>query len=164
MPQFYIIMISLGWLVNLHPFFLSLTEIRQNPESKKLEIAQKIFWDDLEVAMENYTDKSVDFLNPEDKAAFDQQLKNYLLEQNKIWVDGKEVQLNFLGYEVEDDAAWFYLESAPVSWRQDIQVRNTLLLQDFDTQQNIIHIYKNTKSPRSLLLRKGEEMGKVKVD
>ena len=51
MQQFYISLISLGWMVLSHPYFISLTEIRQNPESQRLEIAQKIFWDDLEEAL-----------------------------------------------------------------------------------------------------------------
>jgi len=89
------------------------------------------------------------------------QVKNYLLEHTQVWINGKLVAINYLGYEVEEDAAWFYLESAVTSIPKTVEVRSTLLLRDFDGQQNIVHVYVNSKSPKSLLLGEGKEKGKV---
>ncbi|WP_338228540.1 DUF6702 family protein [Algoriphagus taiwanensis] len=144
-----------------HPFFISLTEMRYNPASQKMEIAQKIFWDDLEVALGNEFEEKVDFLKPKDKAKLESQLKTYLLKHNQIWVNGKLLTLNYLGYEVEEDAAWFYLESYQAETPKTVEMKNTILLEDFDGQQNIVHVYFQSKSPRSMLLGKGEEKGKV---
>lgn len=144
-----------------HPFFISLTEMRYNPASQKMEIAQKIFWDDLEVALGNEFEEKVDFLKPKDKAKLESQLKSYLLKHNQIWVNGKLLTLNYLGYEVEEDAAWFYLESSQAEAPKTVEMKNTILLEDFDGQQNIVHVYFQSKSPRSMLLGKGEEKGKV---
>jgi hypothetical protein len=144
-----------------HPFFISLTEIRYNPSSKKLEMAQKIFWDDLEVALGSEFKEKVDFLKPKDKAKLENQIKTYLLKHNQVWVNGKSVTLTYLGYEVEEDAAWFYLESSATELPKSVEVRNTLLLEDFDGQQNIVHVYNQSKSPRSLLLGEGNEKGKI---
>jgi len=126
-----------------------------------MEIAQKIFWDDLEVALSKEAGASVDFLRPKDKTKLESQVKNYLLEHTQVWINGKLVALNYLGYEVEEDAAWFYLESAATSIPKSVEVRNTLLLRDFDGQQNIVHVYLNSKSPKSLLLGEGKERGRV---
>lgn len=145
----------------VHPFYISLTEMRYNAGSKKMEIAQKIFWDDLEVALSKEAGVSVDFLRPKDKAKLESQVKNYLLEHTQVWINGKLVAINYLGYEVEEDAAWFYLESAVTSIPKTVEVRSTLLLRDFDGQQNIVHVYVNSKSPKSLLLGEGKEKGKV---
>ncbi|NDE61498.1 MAG: hypothetical protein EB038_04680, partial [Cyclobacteriaceae bacterium] len=68
------------WLSLVHPFYISLTEMRYNSGSKKMEIAQKIFWDDLEVALSKEAGASVDFLRPKDKTKLESQVKNYLLE------------------------------------------------------------------------------------
>lgn len=149
------------WMIWAHPFFISLTEMRYNPNSKKMEVAQKIFWDDLEVSLGKEFGQSVDFLNPKDQAKLDQQLKAYLLRHNQLWVNGKPVALNYLGYEVEEDAAWFYLESAAADIPKTVEVKTTILLGDFDGQQNIVHVYFQSKSPRSMLLGKGQEKGKV---
>lgn len=157
MQQFYISMISLGWMVWMHPFYISLTEIRQNPDSQRLEIAQKIFWDDLEVGLREYYDEKIDFLNPRDSEKLTQQITDYLLSHFEIKLDEKEISLTLLGYEIEEDAAWFYLESKPAEWKSKIQVTNRILTNEFSSQQNIIHIYKDSRSPRSLLLGRGKE-------
>ncbi len=161
MQHLYISAVIWLWMALFHPFFISLTEIRYNPSSKKLEMAQKIFWDDLEVALGSEFKEKVDFLKPKDKAKLENQIKTYLLKHNQVWVNGKSVTLTYLGYEVEEDAAWFYLESSATELPKSVEVRNTLLLEDFDGQQNIVHVYNQSKSPRSLLLGEGNEKGKI---
>lgn len=161
MQQLYIFAILFIWKSIFHPFFISLTEIRFNPENKRMEIAQKIFWDDLEVALGNEFDEKVDFLNPKDKVKLDSQLKRYLLKHNQVTVNGKALTLNYLGYEIDEDAAWFYLESSATELPKSVEVQNTILLNDFNGQQNIVHVYNQSKSPRSFLLGKGEEKGKI---
>jgi hypothetical protein len=126
-----------------------------------MELAQKIFWDDLEVALSKEAGVTVDFLKPKDKTKLEAQVKAYLLKHTQVWVNGKTVSLSYLGYEVEEDAAWFYLESTATTVPKTVEVQNTLLLRDFDGQQNIVHVYLNSKSPRSLLLGEGKEKGRV---
>ena len=150
-----------AYLSLAHPFFISLTEVRYNAGSKKMELAQKIFWDDLEVALSKEAGVTVDFLKPKDKAKLESQVKAYLLKHTQVWVNGKLVPLTYVGYEVEDDAAWFYLESTATNLPKTVEVQNTLLLRDFDGQQNIVHVYLNSKSPKSLLLGEGKEKGKI---
>jgi hypothetical protein len=152
------------WLSVHHPFFISLTEMRFNPQSNKMEIAQKIFWDDLEMALTKEFKEKVDFLNPKDKAKLENQLKTYLLKHNRIWVNGKILSLNYLGYEVDDEAAWFYLESSSTELPKTLEVHCSVLLEDQQAQQNIVHVYVRSKSPRSLLLGKGKEKGKLELD
>lgn len=160
MQQVYIFIVGF-WMTLVHPFFISLTEMRYNSQSKKMEIAQKIFWDDLEVAMGNELEEKVDFLKPKDKAKLESQIKTYLLKHNQVWLNGKLLTLNYLGHEVEEDAAWFYLESSQAETPKTVEMKNTVLLEDFEGQQNIVHVYFQSKSPRSMLLGKGEEKGKV---
>lgn len=157
MHHLYICLISWGWLVFSHPFFLSLTEIRYNETSQKLEIAQKIFWDDLEVSLEEFHDTNIDVLNPSDTDVFKKQVNAYLIDHNKIWVDGKAVSLNILGYEVEEEAIWFYIESSKTSFEHSIKVQNSVLLNEHESQQNIVHVYVKGNSPKSMLLRRDHE-------
>ncbi len=162
MLQSYIYMISLGWLVFVHPFHLSLTEIKWNKGSGQLEISQKIFWDDLEIALSSYHDTSIDFLNPANKEILNKQLETYLLTQNKIWIDEKEVDIKYLGYEVEEDAAWFYFESAKLKEPTAVKIKNSLLIEPFPDQKNVVQVYFGTNSPKSIILGKEEETGVLK--
>lgn len=164
MQHLSIVLIYLGWLVSAHPFFISLTEIRQNPSSKNLEVAQKIFWDDLEVSLSAYHKESFDILNPKDKKNLNEKIGLYLANHFEIWVDEKKVKLNYLGFEIEEDAIWAYYESSPVSISTQIEVRNSILLRETESQQNIVHIYfPGSSAPRSLLLENGVEKRNLKV-
>ena len=126
-----------------------------------MELAQKIFWDDLEVALSKEAGLTVDFLNPKDKGKLESLVEAYLLQHTQVWVNGKLISLNYLGHDIEEDAAWFYFESSTTPLPKTVEVKNTLLLRDFDGQQNIVHIYYQSKSPRSLLLGEGKEKGKI---
>ena len=157
----YIFLLFLGWKAFFHPFYISLTEIRYNPANKSLEIAQKIFWDDLEVALGDIHKTKVDFLNPMDRKALEEMAKGYLLEKNEIRINGQKVTLNYLGFEIEEEAAWFYLEAEKVPAPKTVEVYNTVLIQHFDGQQNIVNFYMDRK-PKSLILYKGKERGELR--
>jgi hypothetical protein len=85
MQHLSIVLIYLGWLVFSHPFYISLTEIRQNSNSKNLEIAQKIFWDDLEISLSAYHQESFDILNPTDEKKLNDKIGIYLSKHLEIW-------------------------------------------------------------------------------
>ena len=143
-----------------HPFYISLTEIKYNSKEKSLEISQKIFWDDLEVHLTEIYKAKIDFLKPKDKAELDKKLKQYILQNNEIIVNGKKVDLYYLGYEIEEDATWFYLEAKQISVPLQVEIKNSILHQHFDSQQNIINFYLD-KTPKSLILLKGKDRGKL---
>ncbi|MDN3687145.1 DUF6702 family protein [Cyclobacterium jeungdonense] len=148
--------LSLWWLV--HPFYISLTDMVYNEEHQTIEIAQKIFWNDMEVALSNATETSVDFLSPQQPDKLDSLIARYLLAHNQILIQGDTVRLQYLGHEVEGEAAWFYMESEKVPSPKQITIYNGILIDDFPEQQNIINFYKNRK-PKSLLTRKGKTGG-----
>ncbi|MCL6260044.1 hypothetical protein M3O96_13165 [Aquiflexum sp. TKW24L] len=156
----YIFIFFLGWKALFHPFYISLTEIRYNPTNQSLEIAQKIFWDDLEIALGEKFNTKVDFLNPKSKADLEDMAKVYLLEKNEIKVNGQKVSMTYLGYEIEEEAAWFYLEAANVPLPKKVEIKNEVLISNFESQQNIINFYLE-KSPKSLILYKDNESGEL---
>ncbi len=141
-----------------HPFYISLTEIKYNPGQAGLEISQKIFWDDLEVELSEYSGSKINFLKPKDKDNLDKILQQYLLQKNEISVNGKKVKLEYLGYEIEEDAAWFYLEARQIPRPQKVEIRNSILHNHFAGQQNIVNFYLN-KNPKSLILTKEKVRG-----
>jgi hypothetical protein len=160
MPNHFIFILFLGWKVFLHPFYISLTDIRYNSASKTLEISQKIFWDDLEVALSDINKGKIDFLNPKDTELLARLVENYLIQHNEISINGQVLKLNYLGFEIEEDAAWFYLEAQKVPVPKTITVKNTVLVDRFAGQQNIVNIYQQQK-PKSLILEKNKTSGTI---
>ncbi len=148
-------------LAIFHPFYISVTDMVYNAGERRFEIAQKIFWDDLEVALGSKFGEKVNFLKPESADKLDQMIEMYLFQHNEIRVNGELIKLNYLGYEVEEDAAWFYIESEVVTEPKEIKVRNTMLFEDFHTQQNIVNVYIG-KSPKSLIMYAKKPEGVVR--
>lgn len=144
----------------VHPFYISLTEIRYNPKEKSLEISQKIFRDDLENALTGQYKTRVNFLAPGNKADLEKKIKNYILENNDISINGEKVVLNYLGYELEEEAIWFYLEALKVTVPKTADIKNSILHKNFDSQQNIVNFYLG-KNPKSLILLKGQDKGRI---
>jgi hypothetical protein len=144
----------------LHPFHISMTEIKYNSGKKTLEISEKIFWDDMEVELNDYSKKKINFLKPVNKEELNKLLEKYILEHIEININGKKVALNYLGYEVEEDAAWIYLEGSNVPSPKIAEIKNEVLFKSFPEQQNIINFYKE-KSPKSLRLIENQIQGKI---
>ena len=150
MLSFYLSAVSLLGLFSAHPFYISLTDMVYKADERRLEIAQKIFWDDLEVALSRKYKTSVDFLNASDRPMLDERVREYLLDQNKIHVNGELILIEYLGHEIEDDAAWFYFESSNVPRPNEVMVMNTVLTGEFPTQQNIVNFYVDQR-PKSII-------------
>lgn len=144
----------------VHPFYISLTEIRYNPKEKSLEISQKIFRDDLENAFTEQYKAKVNFLTPGNKADLEKKIKKYILENNEIYINGQKIELNYLGYEIEEEAVWFYLEALKIPIPKTADIRNSILHKNFDTQQNVINFYLS-KNPKSLILLNGKDRGLI---
>jgi len=160
MHQYYILSILLGWMAVFHPFYISLTEARYNDTSKNFEIAQKLFWDDLEMVLSEEYDQKINFLRPDNPEQLNSMLEEYLLRHNTFNVNGKPIHLKYMGYEVEDEAVWFYFQSGKVGVPKEVEIKNTVFLKQFDTQQHVVNIYVD-KKPKTLMLDRRRESGKV---
>jgi hypothetical protein len=150
MLSFYLLIFPLVGLFPSHPFYISLTDMVYKADEQRLEIAQKIFWDDLEVAIAKKYNLKVDFLNTSDRAKLDDLVKPYLLAQNTIHINDQLIELNYLGHEIEEDAAWFYFESAKVPRPSTVRIVNTILISEFPMQQNIVNFYVDQR-PKSII-------------
>jgi hypothetical protein len=124
----------------LHPFFVSVTEVRHNEKSKALEVSARIFYDDLEEALATSYQEKVDILKPADREQVNRLISDYLKKHLQISVNGKPLPLRFLGYEIEEDAAWCYLEVPEVGQVKRIDIRNEVLFAERPAQTNMLHV------------------------
>ncbi|MCH7414158.1 hypothetical protein MM213_11715 [Belliella sp. R4-6] len=154
----YIFTLILGWKVLFHPFYISLTDIRYNESSSTIEVAQKIFWDDLERGLGETFDTKIDFLNPKSPNKLKEMVEKYVIQHNEIIINEKKINLSFLGYEIEDEAVWIYLEGESSGIPKTVNIRNTILIDQFNDQQNIVNFYIG-KKPKSMILYKDKTFG-----
>lgn len=125
-----------------HPFFVSMTEIEWKPKDKKLEIAVRIFTDDLEKGMAAFCNCRTDLGNPAKSEQMEKLLQSYLAEHLQITLGGKAVKINFLGREKEEESTWSYLEADIPAFSGKLVIQNTILHSVQEKQVNLIRFRK----------------------
>jgi len=145
----------------MHEFYVSLTEIRHNAVSERLEISIRIFPDDLDRALLENSGVQTQLVTEREHPSADSLLKEYLREHLKIEINQEEIKLNYLGKEPEGNALWCYLESDPVPLPEQILIKSTLLIYTLPEQVNIVQVYVG-KWNKGLLLNKDKSTGILK--
>lgn len=147
-----------------HPFHVSVCDIEHDPETKALQISQRMFIDDLEIGLKAFHGvEKVDTYKPEDPARLDSLIESYLKARLFIRVDEKELTLNYLGSELEGDARWAYLEVEGLESVTTAEISNLILLESFADQENIVH-FKAKGKLKSNRLNKDKKVVTLKFD
>lgn len=133
------------WMNVFHPFYMSVTEMRYNPQRQALEVSCRIFTDDLENALKKYNHTTLDVMQPKDRAAVDTMIARYLAQHLVIKADGKTAALKYLGYKIEGEAAWCFLEAGALPSLRQIDLQNDILYAEHESQSHMIHMMVNGK-------------------
>lgn len=133
-------LIFLTWLRLFHPFYVSLTELQHNEKAKRLEVSCKVFSNDLEAMLEKNYQARIDLLKSQDRARIEPLLQDYLQQHLQVQVDGKPVAFRFLGYEIEEDATWCFLEAVKVGPVKRLEIKNDILFAEHPSQINMVHV------------------------
>ena len=123
-----------------HPYYVSVTEINHNATDKTLEISCKLFTDDFEKALADKYKMKVDLSAPKDKKTMDRIITDYIKNHLAIKADGKIVNFNYVGFEKEEEAVFSYFQVDNVSSVKRIDITNSILHEEHDTQINIMHV------------------------
>jgi hypothetical protein len=142
--------LMIGALGFFHPFYVSVTEINHNAKDKTLEISCKLFLEDTEKALQKQLGVPVELSTPKDLKKAQQQVSDYVKKHLIIKIDGKPVNLEFIGYEVEGASLWSYYQVKDISSVHKIDISNNLLYEMYDSQIGIVHaqVGDNKKSSR----------------
>ena len=129
---------------NLHKIHVSLTNIVYKKESKTLQITTRVFIDDIENIINKKYGLKLEFDTEKETSETDKYLKKYFEENLKITLDNQEITLSYLGKEYDEDIVYVYFEMENIPDFKQIEVKNTVLFDLFDDQQNIIKIKDET--------------------
>lgn len=133
-------LIIISWLSFFHPFFVSVTEINHNARTQTVEVSCRIFYDDLERTIEKQYHTQIDIVKPADKNKVNKLLNDYIKKHLIIKADGKPVTLSYVGYEIQEDAAWTYFEVKGMSKVKKFEVHDDLLYTEHPEQINMLHV------------------------
>ncbi len=124
----------------IHPYHVGSVEFNYNSKSKTFEISSKFFLDDLENALKEKFGKAVHFNDPKYKTQINEFLKKYAEEYLKVKADSKFLNINYVGFEEDNESVNIYLESESLNTPKKVEVAVSFLYNQFDDQMNIIHL------------------------
>ena len=138
---------------SIHDFHLSKCDVDFSKEEKSLQISISLFIDDLELALAQQGFDSLRICTPRESEHAESLILSYLSKHLAIKVDENPVQLEWVGKETSEDlsAVWCYLQVSSVDPREEIFIRNEVLMHLFEDQQNLVKI-KFSKSKKSFFL------------
>lgn len=129
-------------LLFLHPFYVSVTTI--DVKKDRLEISSRLFYDDLEAALKEEFGGKIDLKNPQNAQKNTEMLRTYFLKNFAIRENGKALPYEFLGFNLEGEAAWCYIEVKGLKGSGRLDIQNKLLYSLFKEQIHIFHINAGT--------------------
>ena len=131
-----VLLSSFAW----HKFYVSVTQIDYVPNKKRIEITHRIFIDDLEKALEKKYKKKVYLTSTKELSEAETLIKNYIKENIKISINKKPQEIVYLAREVEGDVLIFYTKIAISKKINTFEIFNSLLIDVYKEQQNIVHV------------------------
>ncbi len=124
-----------------HKFYVSITQIDINKDSHKLEISTRIFTEDLQASVLDKTGIKLGLGSGNEFPKADSILVSYLKETMSFSQEGKNLELIFIGKEVEADVTWIYFETkAGILLTRPIEITNSTLQKQFPDQKNLVNL------------------------
>lgn len=144
------VFLSFKWLAIslfsfLHPFYVSVTEIHHNSNTKSLEISCKVFVDDMEKILTQTYKTTVDLSDVKQQASNDKLMFEYFSKHLSVKPDGKTAKLQYVGYEKDSESVYCYLEVTGVPTVKKLEISNSILHDLTSDQINIMHVIVNGK-------------------
>ena len=146
-----ILLLPLFFAFNMHEYHLSNTKVVFNEKEQSLQITMRCFIDDIEKTINDLNMVTLELGNDRELKNTNVYIKNYLMDNFIVWVNDKKLTTNYIGKEEMDDIVYFYIEIKQVKSIRSIKIENTILLKNFNDQQNIIRLEVNKKKKTFLL-------------
>lgn len=139
-----------------HDFHTSITNAEYNAKSGSMEIAMKLFTDDLELTMKNKHHVALNLNSGNELPQADSLIYNYVIDNFSIQSSKKSDRPKYFGKEIENGITFIYLEVHSFPIEKELLVKNTVFFDTFDDQSNIVNIKLNGEL-ESAFLKKGHE-------
>lgn len=146
-----------------HDFYLSICEIIYKQDKELLEISLRFFADDFEKAIANYNNTAIYTKSGIKTEKSDEQIYNYLKEHFLIFDSKNQIMdYEFIGWEIEKELCWCYVEAKSKSFNQ-LKLENNLLTEMFARQKNLVYLKSGNKET-SIILDKDNKTGVLTLE
>ena len=127
-----------AWAHRIHS---ALTEVRPNENTGELEIAHRVFFHDLEVAL---IESGMDDDTPPLGETWLSAAGSYAQDRFDIDVAGASLQLDYVGAEIDGQFAWIYFVAPMPDEYDSVSIDNRLLIDAFPDQANMTNVIRGS--------------------
>ena len=124
--------------VEAHKFYVSHLNMNYDEHSETFQLSFSIFINDLEMTLEKQSGKKTnldEITNANENLVF-----GYVNSHFSAKIEGKLLELKNIGYELEDDVVWVYIESDQTEIPESFEISNKILFELFPEQKNMVKI------------------------
>ena len=118
--------------------------------------------DDIESALNDKYKIDLQLTNKDELKDNDKYFEQYLKENLNFKVDNIEKEFNYIGKEYDGGLVFFYLEIENITSVSSLSVKNTILINTFKYQQNLVKLKAHDKN-KSVLLDAEKDKGLLKL-
>ncbi len=127
---------------NLHNYYVSITSIEYNNEKQNLDVKLKLFYDDLQYAIEvEYGETIKDPITD-----YEDLIKRYTLSRFSIAQNGIPLTLHFEDVQSDVEVVWVSLSSDTIDFESNWTINSSLFVDLFADQVNLINFYPNQEN------------------
>ena len=131
-------------------FYSSMTKVDYVEGSKTLKFTTKMNTDHVSNAIK---------INP-NTAGFEAEVKKYVNRNFDVYVNGGAKTLTFTGSQVNGESVWVYFETGGVSEISSLKIKNTILLDTYPKQNNVLNVaYKGVQ--KTMSFQRGREVNEI---
>lgn len=121
-----------------HKFYVSHLNMNYDKQSKTFQLSFSINIEDLEKTLEKQSGEkiSLDEITDANEAL----VFKYVNKHFSAKVNGNPLKLNSIGYELEDDVVWVYIETIQTEIPESLEIANNILFELFSEQKNMVKV------------------------
>ncbi len=161
--SYLILLLPLFAFVAVHKYYVSVTNVNYSEKEKTLQITSRVFIDDFDKLLKERYDITANLATKEENTTAETFIKKYLKAKFHITINDKEVVVNYIGREYDNDIIILYLEVENVDLEKikSVEIENNILTDMFSEQKNIVH-FKFKEKKKSFVLIKESNKGMLK--
>ncbi len=141
-----------------HKYYIALTEIEFNENNQSVEIIMNVFMDDIEFAINKEYNTDLQLTTEKEPENVNTYFEKYLNKHFKIYLNNIDYSYTFIGKEYDGNIVYFYLEIEKINKVENLTIQNTVLINHFHNQKNLIKAKINGER-KSLFLTKKNDKG-----
>lgn len=131
-----------------HDYHWSNCTIEHNIHDETLQISIHLFIDDLEEALRRQGADDLFICTTKEAEGAETYVFRYLQQKFKLDVNGKSVELEWIGKEITDDLSgvWCYLLVSDIQQLEQLDLAYTVLMEIYEDQKNVLEVIQPKRS------------------